>query len=57
MVTLVFWSPSSMSSSTPVTVTVCAVFQVPSVNVNVAGDTVASPVSPDTTVRTTSESG
>ena len=57
MVIVMFWSLSSMSSSTPVTVTVWAVFQVTSVNVNVAGDTVASPVSPDTTANTTLEVG
>ena len=39
------WSPSSRSSSTPVTVTVCAVFQLPVPNVRLAGAAVPSPVS------------
>ena len=56
-VTAVVWVPSTALSSTPATVTVCAVFQLPDVNVNVAGDTVASPVSAETTDRTTSEDG
>ena len=46
-----------IKSSTPVTVTVCTELQFADVNVNVAGDTVASPVSADVTVNTTSESG
>ena len=54
---VVFILPSIILSSTPVTVTVCAVFQLPFVNVNVAGETAASPVSADTTVITTSLSG
>ena len=39
------WFLSLSVSLTPVTVTVCAVSQLPSVNVSVAGLTVASPVS------------
>ena len=57
MVTLVFWSPSSTESSTPVMVTVWVAFQLALVNVNVDGDTVASPVSAEATVSTTSEVG
>ena len=37
--------PSSRASSTPVTVTVCAMFQLAAVKVSVAGATVPSPVS------------
>ena len=48
--------PSTRSSSTPVTVTVCAVSQLTGVKVTLAG-TVASPVSSDVIVRTTSEVG
>ena len=48
--------PSMMSSSTPVTVTVCGVSQSAEVKVTDAG-TVASPVSSDEMVRTTSEVG
>ena len=44
-------------SSTPVTVTVCAVSQFDVVNVNGDGDTTASPVSDDVTANTTSEKG
>ena len=43
----------STLSSTPVTVTVCAVFQLVVVKVKVAGLTVAAPVSPEATVTTT----
>ena len=57
MVIVVFWLPSIRLSFTPVTVTVCAEFQFPDVNVKVAGDTVASPVSPEVTEITTSEVG
>ena len=57
MVTVVSWLPSSMVSSTPVTITVRVVSQLPFVNVNVAGDTVASSVSADETATTTSERG
>ena len=39
------WFLSLSVSLTPVRVTVCAVFQLPSVKVSVAGETVASPVS------------
>ena len=49
--------PSMMVSFAPVTVTVCAEFQFPEVKVRVAGDTVASPVSPDVTEITTFEAG
>ena len=55
--TVVSWSPSSTESSTPVTVTCWVAFQLSVVNVNVAGDTVASPVSADDTVNTTLEVG
>ncbi len=48
--------PSTRSSSAPVTVTVCAVSQLTGVKVTVAG-TVASPVSSDVMVRTTSDVG
>ena len=57
MVTVVSWSPSSTSSLTPVIVTYWDVDQFDDVNVNVAGDTVASPVSADDTENTTSEMG
>ena len=56
-VTAVVWVPSTALSSMPVAVTVCAVFQLLDVNVNWAGDTVASPVSAETTDRTTFEDG
>ena len=52
-----FWLPSTAVSSTPVTVTVWPVSQLLAVNVNWAGDTVASPVSTDVTEMTTSEDG
>ena len=42
---------------TPVTVTVWAVAQLALVNVKLAGATVASPVSDDSTDRTTSDGG
>ena len=48
--------PSMMLSSTPVTVMVCGVSQSAAVKVTLAG-TVASPVSSDVIVRTTSEVG
>ena len=48
--------PSIMLSSAPVTVMVCGVSQLTAVKVTLAG-TVASPVSSDVTVRTTSEVG
>ena len=48
--------PSMSSSSTPVTVTVCGVSQFACVKVTLAG-TVASPVSSDVIVNTTSEVG
>ena len=48
--------PSTRLSSTPVTVTVCAEFQFPEVNVS-ALVTVASPVSPEVIARTTFEAG
>ena len=56
-VIVVSWSPSSTTSLTPVTVTYWDVDQFDDVNVNVAGDTVASPVSADVTVNTTSDVG
>ncbi len=46
-----------MLSLTPVTVTVCGVFQLPLVNVNVDGAAVASLVSADETEKTTSNDG
>ena len=54
---VVLTDPSTKLSSTPVTVTVCGVFQLPFVNVKFSADTVASPVSPDVTLITTSLSG
>ena len=48
--------PSTMSSSAPVTVTVCAVSQFAGVKVS-GLLTVASPVSLDVTVNTTSDVG
>ena len=48
--------PSTRSSSSPVTVTVCGVSQFAAVKVTLTG-TVASPVSSDVIVRTTSEVG
>ena len=45
------------ASLTPVTVTDWGVFQLLDVNVSVDGETVASPVSPDDTLTTTSELG
>ena len=53
----VAWAPSTALSSTPVAVTVWAVSQFELVNVNWAGDTVASPVLADVTDMTTSEEG
>ena len=49
-------APSTRLSSTPVTVTVCAEFQFPDVKVS-ALVTVASPVSPEVTARTTFDAG
>ena len=54
---VVTWVPSSMASSTLATVTSWGVDQFDDVNVNVAGDTVASLVSADETEITTGESG
>ena len=51
--TAVVWLPSMRLSSTPVTVTVWVVSQLELVNVNWAGDTVASPVSGLATSMTT----
>ena len=48
---------TSEASFTPVTVTVGALSQLPLVKVSVAGETVASPVSPLTMVSTTSVAG
>ena len=47
----------SLLSSTPVTVTVCSVFQLEAVKVKVAGLNVAAPVSPDSTAMVTSAVG
>ena len=49
--------PSSTASSAPVTVTVCAVFQVPVVKVSAAGATVPSLVSLEVTAIVTSAVG
>ena len=57
MVTVVSWSLSSTSSSTPVTAIVWAFDQLAVVNVNVDDATVASPVSADVTDNTTLEVG
>ena len=57
MVMVLVCDPSIRESSTPVTVTVCELSQFPDVNVKVAGETVASPVSEDVTEITTSEMG
>ncbi len=54
---MTLWCPSTMTSSTPVTVTVCAVLQFALVKVSEGGLTVASPVSPLLTVKTTLEAG
>ena len=56
-VIVVVWSPSLESSSIPVTVTVWAVSQFELVNVSAVGATVASPVSPDDVLMTTSLDG
>ena len=56
-VIVVSWLPSTRLSSTPVTVTVCAVFQEAGINVSEETLTVASPVSPLLTRITTLESG
>ena len=50
-------SPSTAPSFTPVTVTVCGVFQLLVVNANSPDETVASPVSADTTEISTSVAG
>ena len=55
--TSVTWSPSATSSSTPVTVTVCAVFQLPGVKVRREGETVTSPASGEDRSITTLVSG
>ena len=52
MVTLRLPSWSTLSS-TPVTVTVCAVFQLDGLKVKVAGLTMAAPISLEATVTTT----
>lgn len=57
MDTAVVCEPSIMLSSTPVTVTVCGVSQLPLVNVNVDGAAVASFSSADETENTTSVDG
>ena len=49
--------PSSRVSSTPVTVTVCAVFQSAAVKVRLAGATVPSPVSLEVRAMVTSAVG
>src|SRR6186713_2797034 len=57
MVTDETTSPSSTASSTPVTVTVCAIFQVVAVKVSEAGDTVASAIFDDASGTVTSSVG
>ncbi len=57
MLTTVVCEPSIRESSTPVTVTVCELSQLPDVNVKVAGETVTSPISAETMDKTTSEVG
>ena len=57
IVTVVSVLTSIRLSSTPVKVTVCAVFQLPFVNVKLSADTVTSPVSPEVTLITTLLSG
>ena len=49
--------PSSTSSSTPVTVTVCAVLQPSTVNVRLSGDTAPSPSSRLATATVTAAEG
>jgi hypothetical protein len=49
--------PSRIESFTPVTVTLWGIFQLALVNVNAAGLTVASPMSPLKMVNTTFEAG
>ena len=56
-VIVVLCDPSIPFSSTPVTVTVCALFQLMLVKVRLDALTVASPVSPEVTVITTSLEG
>ena len=56
-VIVVFWEPSILASSIPVTVTVWALFQLPVVNVREALSTVASSVSSEVTLITTFELG
>ena len=56
-VTAVVWSPSTVVSSTPVTITSCGVFQFALVNVTWALSTVTSPVSGEAIDRTTSDVG
>ena len=51
------WSPSMSASLTPVTVTVWGVSQFNDVNVRSVEGTVASPVSLDDTLMTTSDDG
>ena len=57
IVIVVCVSTSMTLSSTPVTVTVCATFQFTVVNVKLAGETVASPVSAEVTSITTFPTG
>ena len=56
-VIVVLWSPSSSSSSTAVTVTVWALFQFKLVKVKDALSTIASPVSAEEMLITTSDEG
>ena len=56
-VRIVLWEPSTPLSSTPVTVTVWVLFQLLLVKVKLDALTVASPVSPEVTVITTSLEG
>ena len=56
-VTVDVWDPSTRSSLAPVSVTVFAISQSAAVNVRVAGEAVASPVSYEVTEITTSDAG
>ncbi len=57
MVTVYGCGPSTTTSSTPVTVTVCGVLQFAVVNVRLAGETVPSAALPDATGTVTSAVG
>ena len=57
MVMVDAWLPSSTRSSTPVTVTVCGVFQSPGVKMMLDTSTTTSPGSPEVMFSTTLETG